>query len=133
MKIKLIKDKTNLHPELKVGTIGELKGSYGLDINRIVYFPSIKQTFQILDNQFETYLSPEEQIEEDKKLKSATNIIYNTGPSGGFKNIKYDFSYPINGNKTMYDRHEGLKIIEFFKKNNIPFITIAEERKRKTK
>jgi len=123
--VRLIKDKSHINPELKVGTIGEYRNSTALDVYHKIYFPCIARTIELFDNAFEYVLSQEEKDEQERKYKTAFDAIYKIGPRGGFKVLSFKYNYPRLGHEFIYDRKEGLKIIDFFKENNIPYETIV--------
>ncbi len=140
----------NAYPELEKGSIGEVRGSArGMDAMLIVYFPHLKRSYQIIDRNLEIYRTQEELNEWHTHLRSAFNVKHTEGPSGGFKCVTYNSSHPKKeilldyekreiervgeGFKSIYDKKEGSKLLDFFKKNNIPIEMIILPRKSRNK
>ena len=120
----VLKNKINAYPDLAIGSIGKITGqSKGMDCLLNVYFPHLNKTYQIIDRNLEIHRTPEEMEEWHKHLRSASNIIYTEGPMKGYKHLEYASTYPEKISRTIYDKKEGIKIMDFFTENNIPFTT----------
>ena len=59
--VRLTKDKTRIHPKLKIGTEGIIKGTHrACDSIAFVYFSNINKQYRLFDNCFEIILSENE-------------------------------------------------------------------------
>ena len=148
-KVRLITT-IDVYPELKEGSIGEIKGfSRGMDSLLIVYFPHLKRSYNIFDRNLEIHRTQDELKEWHKHLRSAFNVKYTEGPCRGFKSVTYNSSYPKKENlldyekreiervgegfNSTYDKKEGSELLDFFKQNNIPIEKIILPRKSRNK
>ena len=119
-KVKLIRDFSHVHPDLKVGAIGELGGNVGFDSNFRVYFPQNGKTLNLFENSFDYVLHPEEQVILDQQLASAFDVVYTTGPKNGYKYLEFQYNLPEKGVAIYRNRREGMQIMEQLKALNIP-------------
>lgn len=125
--VSLKKDRSHLHPNLIVGAIGQLQGSYGRKKYYDVYFSAADVTIQLYTTDFELLSSPSEEDETKMKIKSAYDVEYLVGSRGGFKSLKYKYNKPKIGSKVISNREKGLKILEMLKEAKIPIKTIKEK------
>lgn len=128
-RIRLTRDKTSTHPGLKIGTEGITQKSHHSDPSFNVYFPSIDQTYYIFKPYFEFILSPEEREERNKNWASAYEVVYTEGPMGGFRDIKYKYTYPHNLMDLVLDKEMGKEMLKFFDEHNIQVEKIIIPRK----
>ena len=127
MSIRLIKDKSHIHPSLKVGALGSFRRNLGIDVYNTVYFPCANMEVRLFDRDWEYAKTEEEQRVYNLKLETAYDVEYKTGPRGGFRCIKFHSKTPRNSYTLCDDRDEGMKIIEFFKEKNIPINTVIDK------
>ena len=119
-KVKLIKSYSHLHPTLVVGAIGNLGSSVGFDSNYRVYFPRAGRELNLFNNNFETILTPEEQEIFNQQIQTAYDVVHETGPQGGFQQLRFNYTKPKAGTERIYYRPEGMKILSLFKAQGTP-------------
>ena len=122
--VKLLRSHTDVHPDLVVGAIGELKENLGLDPYFRVYFPKIKKSFNLFDNSFEYLLNAKEQLIYDQKVATAYDVVFETGPKGGYRSVTFKYKQPNDGVENIYYRADGIKVLDLFKERGIPVTTI---------
>lgn len=129
-RVKLLRDYTKVHPELKVGVIGELGRNVGFDSNYSVYFPEAGKYLNLFDTHFEYLLTPEEQLIYDQKIASAYDVIHETGPQGGYKYVSFKYKQPEEGIEIISFKRDGDKILELFKQQGTPIKVVVLPRKK---
>ena len=131
--IRLIKDRTDVHSDLKVGTIGIYRHPRAIDVLHSIYFPSIKMTVDVFDRDFEIILTPEEEEERRLQKETAYDVVFEQGPRGGFQIVKYKCRLPKEAQKSVVNRKEGLELLQYFKDHNIPVTEIIIQNSKPAK
>ena len=143
--VTLTEDLTHYHPGLVEGLKGHIVDlSRALDIYVLITFPSINHTLDInwssliITDPKHLAKKAEEARLLEERLPTMKNIVYTRGPLGRFYDIKYEYKYSCMKFKseTCHNKEEGLQILEYLNKNNVPYETVIypppKPRKKKT-
>jgi asparagine N-glycosylation enzyme membrane subunit Stt3 len=130
MGVILIRDVNYVGKTIPKGTKGKFINLGRMDFLSILNFPEYG-TYEINERDYESTRDISKDEEEFiKKMKTISDVTYTTGPKGGFISLFYRATYPYNMSVCTGGRTEGMKIVNYLKENNLPFITIRKEKKK---
>ena len=75
MSVKLIKDKSHIHPSLTVGALGTFRRTLGIDVYNSIYFPCAQMVVKLFDREFEFVMSEEEKRVYNLKLEKYRDVL----------------------------------------------------------